>query len=303
MSKEYSYYEILGVSRVATLAEIKKAYRIRAKETHPDKAPGCKVSEELFKLVVEAYRVLSNPELRREYDRKRRKKVGSSLSLNDFYTDLGAEFVKERVKMEVVPLRLSIGEAFYGCEREILYTMPLLCDDCEGTGAKDGKIRKCPLCEGEGCQKCEGEGYFYIAQCETCEGEGRRGIAACDVVSLPGGISEGNKITFSTEEGVEVLLDISVDNDTEFVKHDDNLYYRMEVSMKDMLLGGTFELDRFGETLIVEVPPMTKHKDTIVLKGGGFSKINSEEKGNLIVEFSMVYPEMNEITRKIIQSL
>jgi len=227
--EELCYYEILQVSKDATTAEIKKAYRKLALKYHPDKNPGDKEAEEKFKLINEAYAVLSDEEKRAVYDRygKEALKNGngsgfSHTSMDDimdiFNSMFGDAFgfsnhSKTSSSMPYpldleVEIDLKFNEAIFGCEKEIEITYKEPCDSCKGTGAKDGKIYSCDYCGGQGqimmrqgfmafsqeCPKCRGKGKIVKEKCSRCKGLGGINKQEKVKVNIPAGIDYGNRL-------------------------------------------------------------------------------------------------------------
>jgi molecular chaperone DnaJ len=225
-------YEVLGLEKGASQDEIKKAYRKLARQYHPDKNPGDKEAEEMFKEVQAAYDVLSNPEKRQQYDSwgspRGRPEFGPGGSFTfDFgdFGDLGdllgglfggrgggmrTQASRGRRGQDVeVELNLSFEDALRGLETTIPVSLESACSTCKGSGAKPGTAPKtCPQCGGRGvvseaqglfalsqpCPRCRGNGTVIEDPCPTCRGTGRERRTRRFKVKIPAGVKDGTRI-------------------------------------------------------------------------------------------------------------
>lgn len=220
-------YEILGVSRDASDDEIKKAYRRRAREHHPD-AGG---DEEEFKELTTAYEVLKNPTARANYDRFGDPRGPGGASGDPFtgfgdVSDLinaffGGGFSGGRTSRApsgagrdaIVDVVVTLEEAADGAHRDIDVTVARPCDLCEGTGAKPGtNAVRCTTCDGAGavqqvtrslfgqmltssvCPTCRGSGEQIPDPCPQCRGEGRHSVTDVVTVDIPPGVDDGTRL-------------------------------------------------------------------------------------------------------------
>jgi len=229
------YYELLGVERGASEAEIKKRFRSLAREFHPDVSEDPD-AEERFKEMVEAYEVLSNPERRELYDRFGHaglRSRGFTPTSFDFGTlgDLFSAFFGDDlfgvggrpraaargpdVAAEIV---IDLVDAAYGVERDVPFRVAVTCDVCGGGGAEPGtEPSRCPTCGGAGrlqqvsntvfgqfvrtqmCGRCGGAGAVVEHPCTTCGGEGRVVEERTLSVEIPPGIHDGQRIRLGGE--------------------------------------------------------------------------------------------------------
>jgi molecular chaperone DnaJ len=229
------YYEILGVTRGASAADIKKAYRRLAVKHHPDKNQGNKDAEEKFKEAAEAYAVLSDPEKRERYDRFGRAGLGAQDGFRGFDQEIFADFAdvlgdffgfgslfgggRRRAARRPgddlrYDLELEFDEAVRGLETRIKVPRTEKCADCGGRGAKtaDG-IKTCPQCGGRGqvafrqgfftltrpCGRCRGAGRVITAPCPQCEGKGKVRRERTLTVRIPAGVDEGMHLRLAGE--------------------------------------------------------------------------------------------------------
>ncbi len=229
---EKDLYEILGVERTASEAEIKKAFRHKARELHPDvnKSPN---AEEEFKELNEAYDVLSDASKRAQYDRFGTVPgaAGGStgyVDLNDIFGGFGSMgdifstfFGGGRGGAEVrregrdvgIGITVSLREAASGLKKELIYDRLAPCADCDGTGiGPDGEEVVCVECGGTGrivtvqntilgsmqsssvCPRCHGTGKRIEGACEECDGQGRVPDRQRISVDVPAGIKDGQQM-------------------------------------------------------------------------------------------------------------
>ena len=228
------YYEVLGVSKDADEAAIKKAYRALAKKYHPDMNPGDKEAEKKFKEASEAYAVLSDAEKRRQYDQFGHAAFEggaggaggfggfdfSGADFSDIFGDIfGDLFGGSRRSgrggngpMKGASIRKSIRitfeEAVFGCEKELDLILKDPCEDCNGTGAKPGTSPEtCPKCGGRGQVVYTSQSFFGTVQnvqtCPTCGGSGKVIKEKCSKCAGTGYTSSRKKIKVSIPAGID----------------------------------------------------------------------------------------------------
>ena len=226
-------YDVLGVKKDATEAEIKKAYRKLAREHHPDRNPGDKAAEERFKEVQGAYDTLSDADKRKQYDTfgsaNGRGPAGAGPNVNfggnfdfgDLGDFLGGVFNRggstgQRQRQRGMrgadieaEVRLSFEDSLRGVETRIPVEVETACSECGGTGAKPGTSPKiCPDCGGRGvlsesqglfalsqpCPRCRGNGTVIEDPCPRCHGSGRERRTKRYTVKIPAGVKDGTRI-------------------------------------------------------------------------------------------------------------
>ncbi|MQA30664.1 MAG: molecular chaperone DnaJ [Luteitalea sp.] len=230
------YYDVLGVARTATEAELKSAYRKLAMKCHPDRNPGDKAAEDQFKEAAEAYGVLADPEKRDLYDRFGHKAVSSAAGggpgfdpsmFNEFGDILGNMFGfgdlfgggrrrggPQRGADLRYDLEISFEESATGSETSVQIPRQETCETCSGTGASPGTTpTPCSMCQGQGqvrrqqgfftiattCPQCRGAGKTIAKPCPTCHGAGRRTKERKITVKIPPGIATGQQLRLQNE--------------------------------------------------------------------------------------------------------
>lgn len=226
------YYAILGVSKDADEGEIKKAFRRKARETHPD-INGHDNAEEEFKLVNEAYDVLSDPQKRQMYDQygtaDPRAAAAGGPDLGDVFAGFGMEDLfsvffggmngggARRPRTEgrdiVASMTITLEEAASGVTKELVLSRLVPCEECKATGSVDGSGNTtCQDCQGTGqkrayrktflgtmattmpCDTCGGTGAVIANPCPECQGQGRVPDREHVEVEIPAGINDGQQI-------------------------------------------------------------------------------------------------------------
>ncbi len=224
------YYEVLGVSKSATDAEIKSAFRNLAKKYHPDVSKEPDAAEK-FKEAQEAYAVLSDAEKRRQYDQFGHAafdQMGggaggfdfSGFDFSDIFGDLfgggfgfgsGRNSSRARQGQDLlIRMDLTFEEAVFGCKKEVELNVQENCDTCHGKGGFDEET--CSTCHGSGqitaeqrtlfgtfmtkttCSTCGGKGRTYKTKCSTCKGTGKVRVHKMKEVKVPAGVDTGNRL-------------------------------------------------------------------------------------------------------------
>ena len=231
------YYDVLGVQKNASDAEIKKAFRNLAKENHPDSNRGDEGAETRFKEINEAYENLKDPQTRAAYDQFGHAGTqaggmgggfgggGFSGNFSDIFEDLFGDFAgrsgqnsrqqrQSRGSDLRAEIKIDLKDAYFGTTRELAINSATGCDDCGNTGAASGSGKStCQHCGGSGsvrstqgfftlertCSVCSGKGSLIENPCRSCSGSGRVRRKRKLSVNIPRGVDEGTRIRLGGE--------------------------------------------------------------------------------------------------------
>ena len=236
MAKE-DYYELLGVGKSATTEELKKAYRKKAVQYHPDKNPGNAQAEEMFKKVSEAYDVLNDADKRAAYDRyghaafqggmgggQRGGGGGGFHDPFDIFRDVfgqggggggggifdemfggggGRDGSRDGADLRY-DLEITLEEAARGAQKDISFRKNVSCERCDGSGAEPGSKRvTCPTCRGAGQIRRSGGIITFTQTCPTCAGAGSKIEKPCSACRGEGRLPKTTKLNVRIPAGVD----------------------------------------------------------------------------------------------------
>jgi molecular chaperone DnaJ len=330
VSEKRDYYEVLGASRDADGAELKRAYRKLALELHPDRNPHNKEAEALFKEASEAYQVLSDPEKRGLYDRYGHdgpRGIGSGFSnvndifsaFSDIFGDIfggaggGGRPTGRGTDLET-QVDLTLAEVSTGANKEIKIRRRAACQSCRGTGAAAGSGReRCPQCRGRGqvvhtqgflmisttCPVCHGEGEVIRSPCPQCQGTGMELIEEKLQVAIPSGVEDGSTLRLSgrgessrSGRTGNLYVVIRILPDPRFEREGADLHTQATVTFAQATLGHTVVVPAIdGRAVEVPVERGSQPGDTVVLRGQGLPRLQQRGNGDLVVHLKLVVPE------------
>jgi len=278
------YYEILGVGRNASPAEVKKAYRGKAKKYHPDKNQGDKNAEEMFKKVSEAYAVLSDKEKRAQYDKFGHSAFRQRFSQDDIFG--GANF-------QDIFREFGLGDdifgSFFGRQGSAR----------TGFGFHD-------IFQAGGPAK--GRDYSFaltIPFMEAAQGSSRtlsftaEGTTKTVEVKIPRGIQTGKKLRIKGQGGRgaqgappgDLYIEITVENDPVFSSSGADLTVEAPVRYSTLILGGEVTVKTPDGERNIKIKPGSNPGQKIRIKGAGLWKLNSNEKGDIYVILRVTIPD------------
>jgi len=345
------YYEVLGLARSASTDDVKSAYRRLARQYHPDVNAGdTKVAEERFKEVSEAYEVLADPEKRKRYDQmgfagietefgpqgftwQNFTHVGDIQDLfggSDFFQQLfeqgflggAAAGARGRVPGRgsdiEVSVRLPLSAAVTGAEPTIEVPNQTRCEDCKGTGARNGTaLETCPECEGRGqVRRSQARGFsqlITISECPMCRGSGRRIKEVCDTCHGTGALRRTKKIQVTIPPGVDdgavlrvprqgipsnaggpsgdLFVQVAYESDGSIRREGTDGYADADLPLVDALFGGELRVATVTGQALLKIPPGTQPEAQFRLRGEGFPRLRGRERGDLIVTVHVTLPK------------
>ncbi|OAD46373.1 DnaJ C-terminal domain-containing protein [Polaribacter atrinae] len=286
------YYKVLGITKNASEADIKKAYRKLARKYHPDLNPNDKTAEKNFKEINEANEVLSNPENRKKYD-----KYGE-------HWQNGEAYEQDKQRQQEHQNRSQSNQSGYSQE-----DFSDIFGDMFGGGASSGRRTNA---------KFRGQDYnseiqlhlkdVYETQKQviTVNGKNIR-------ITIPAGVENGQVIKIKGHGGVgvnggpngDLYIQFSIVNNTKFKRDKDNLYLDVDLDVYTALLGGQLMVDTFDGKVKLTIKPETENGAKVKLKGKGFPKYRKEGQfGDLYITYQLKIPtKLSEKEIELIKEL
>lgn len=327
------YYDLLGVQRSATQAEIKKAYRKKAKKLHPDRNPGNEEAESQFKEIGEAYKILADPDKRSAYDMhgksafdgtgQQRPTSGHYQDFSGFtnFSDIFDSFFGgtaggHRRDLDIYDeVTLSIDELTFGVNKQIVIPgKSKECRHCNGTGAEPGTKRTiCPDCHGHGqvsinrgfmnitqtCPTCGGVGSYSKYPCSQCAGQGHTRDNHFATVQIPYGLREGQTIRISggghetLAQTGDLYLKIRLEP-SRFKVVGDDLLLPAEVDCIKACVGDHITVETLDGKKKIKIPAGIQHGAKVRLQGLGLPiSPTNSTRGDLYTEIRIVVPKLN----------
>jgi len=345
MTTKRDYYEILGVEKGASADDIKKAYRNLALKYHPDRVTPDKKkeAEERFKEISESYAVLSDSQKRSQYDQFGHAGIDSKYSSEDIFKNadfssifedmgvggdmfeeiLGGMFGGSRQRRSRGPARgrdleyeieISFEEAVFGTKKTINVPRQVICDICNGSGAKPGtKKTGCPTCNGRGqvlystgfinvsqtCPKCRGEGSTIKNPCSKCYGAGKVRNTQKLEITIPAGVDTGLRLRIQGEgdagsrgggQSGDLYIYINVKEHPVFQRHGYDIICEMPISFPLATLGGEIEVPTLTGNVMMRIPEGTQSGRVFRLAGKGVKNLRGYGAGDQLVKVTVETP-------------
>lgn len=324
------YYEVLGVDKTASEADIKKAYRRLAMKHHPDRNKDDSDAERKFKEAKEAYEVLSDAGRRSTYDQfghdaLRGGAAGGGFSAEGFSDIFGDVFGDifgggRRGRSQVFrgadlgyELKLDLERAVRGDTVTIEVPTQVTCDECGGSGAEKGSDPvKCNTCGGAGqvrmqqgffsiqqtCPTCHGAGTIIRNPCSHCHGRGRISKSKTLSVKVPPGVDDGDRIRLTGEGEAgrnggppgDLYVEVRVTPHKLFQRDGADLSCEVPISIATAALGGEVELPTLDGHVSLKVPAGTQSGKVFRLRGKGVTTIRDRRQGDLFARVAVETP-------------
>lgn len=323
-------YEILGVGRDAGDEEIKRAYRKRAQQLHPDTGG----DEDGFKELSTAYEVLRNPQARDNYDRFGDPRGPGGVGSDPFsglgdLSDLietffgGGSFggggrARRGGRDAIVDVALTLEEAAAGVRRDVDVNLSRACELCDGSGVRaGGSPITCPTCRGTGsvqqvvrsvfgqmlttgtCSSCRGSGQQIPDPCPQCLGEGRLQVTEVVTVDVPPGVADGTRLKLrgrgeAGRRGAaagDLFVRIRVAPHEVFERDGNDLHCELRIPMTQAALGAELKVPTLDSEEVVKVPAGTQTGEILTLRRHGMPKLNGgAARGNLHIHCRVETP-------------
>lgn len=333
-------YQVLGVSRSASEAEIKAAFRKLAVQHHPDRNPTDPDAQGRFKEINSAYQILSDPQKRAAFDR-----FGASAfrpgagapdftdmgGIEDLFGDLLGAFGFRGGDKGTLrkALEISFEEAAHGCEKEISYERIDLCARCDGRGGEPkARVEPCGACGGRGrvrfqqalfpiamerpCSRCRGTGQIPSASCTGCGGSGLNKTERRLEVQIPPGIENGSvrvvdgagNRTRPDKPAGDLELVLEVQPHAFFRRAGDDVVCRVPISFSQATLGGEVEVPTLEGNVRLRIPPATQAGSVLRVRGKGIQHRLRAGRGDQLVEVAVEIPSrLTDRARALIEEL
>lgn len=344
MAAKRDYYEVLGVGQSAGAEEIKKAYRKIALKSHPDKNPGDAAAEERFKEASEAYQVLCDPERRAQYDRfghaafEQGAGFGgfdfSSGGFEEIFGDIFGDFFggqrrgRSRTRRGEdlrYDLEITFEEAVFGVEKTVRVPRLAVCEDCKGSGSKNGTPREtCSACRGSGqlrfqqglfsiaktCGQCQGQGSVLRDPCRKCGGAGAVRIQHTLSVRIPAGVDTGSRLKLrgEGENGLhggtagDLYVVLHVREHPLFGREGNDIVCDVPIGFTQAALGAEIDVPTPHGKVKMKVPAGTQSGNVFRLKGKGVPDVRGYGHGDALVRVVVETPKkLNSRQRELLE--
>jgi molecular chaperone DnaJ len=315
------YYEILDLKPGATKEEIKKAWKKKSLEYHPDRNPSEDATTKIQE-INEAYEILIG---KKQPPREEIPNQGGFRG-NPFNNPFNNPFAGFRMKSRPISILVDVTleDIFYGVNKNIRFNVNKTCNTCQGKG---GKTTTCTHCNGRGgkieyhqvmgmqtmtmCSHCGGSGQMRVDTCGTCHGAGIINHIESFDLKIPKGLTEGGRLIIqglgseghNLERG-DVVVNFNIQPHPKFQLEGLNLHKTEELPFVDMILGKEIEIESLSGKFKVNIPQYCESNKVIRLKGQGLIDEDTGITGDLYVKLTPKVPKtITEKEKELLQEL
>jgi DnaJ family protein A protein 2 len=308
------YYNVLGISRDASHAEIKKAFRKLALEHHPDKGG----NSDKFKELQEAYEVLSDPDRKNEYD-------NPPPELNNIFSELFGNLGRRRTGPQKgsrteFTIQISLEAVYSGLIKKLKITKNILCSVCDGSGSRvSTEKHKCKSCKGSGkiihvkhqgpfihqtqttCSPCNGHGSIINPEdlCKNCNGNFVVSEPKIIPINIKPGVENGMGVIMENEGNEypgtipgDIVIIFNIVKHPLYERRGDDLHIKRELSLYEALVGYNFTITHLDNRKInISYNGITQPNTTKTVASEGLTKFETTKKGNLYITFTVKLPD------------
>ncbi len=333
------YYRLLRLERTATSEEIKRAYHQLARKYHPDHHDGHPKAEDRFRLIAEAYGVLSDPDKRKNYDRfgaaglvRAGSNGGMAEKMGRLVSELGTILESrinkgpKRGKDRRISLEVSLEEVLTGTQRTIAVLVRAVCSECNGSRVRDGaQLESCHVCAGKGrvrgsrplpfnelCVFCEGMGSLAILTCAECDGVGEQDSTSSHSIDVPAGVQDGRCLVLrgygepghqGGDDG-DLFVEIRLHKDEWRTRDGLDIHCIVPIRLNEAVYGGEIEVPTLdGKTVRVIIPKGVQSGKIMRLKGRGLSLDDSKTSGDMFIQLRVEVPILMKEGKKALDQL
>lgn len=336
-------YELLGVPRNASDAEIRSAFRRLAALHHPDRNPDDTAAQQRFADLNRAYQILGDDQKRAAWDRygEAAFRPGGFDGTGTPFTNiadleaalktmLGTFGLRRGPKNAVtVKVDITFEEAVRGCQKSVSYDIKQLCGRCNGSGGEPGvAATQCGVCEGRGkvrplvslfplqrdreCTACHGTGLRAVRPCTTCRGDGVIGMRRTLDVHFPAGVDTGTKRTLKGEgnrpapgkPAGPLIVEVVVAEHDFFSRDGDHLLCKVPITFAQAALGAEIDVRTIDGRATLRIPQGVQPNTVLRMRGKGAPRAHRGGRGDQLVEVTIEVPsQLSDRARQLVLEL